>query len=216
MPVKTKKNKPTAKEGKKPAKKKHVLKIKVKKTTAKKADEKTSLITAVATPIAPDQKIKNQASAGAGLPKDEDRDAFVKAPKIISENVERDKNLILWSGVVFFMILIIFFWVRQTGKIFQKTEPENDTISTLSDWRTAADDIASRMNELRSDLEKIRIKSEEKSGTSTNQVLELSQEASPASTTPDAATTSASVKAEEVEKLKIRLEELEKLIKTEN
>ena len=115
-----------------------------------------------------------------------------------------------------YMILIIFFWVRQTGKIFQKTEPENDTISTLSDWRTAADDIASRMNELRSDLEKIRIKSEEKSGTSTNQVLELSQEASPASTTPDAATTSASVKAEEVEKLKIRLEELEKLIKTEN
>lgn len=206
MPVKTRKNK-AATDNKKPVKNKHSLKIKVKRLPLKKES---------ATPVAPVQKTENQKSVKNDIPKNQDLSAPAITPKIISENVEQDKNLILWSGVVFFMLLIIFFWARHTGEMFQKTESEDSALSTLSDWRVAADDIAARMKELKSDLEEIRIKSEENSGTGTTPVLNLNPEITPSTTTPDISTTSIDIKTEEIEKLKIRLEELETLIKNKN
>ncbi|MFH0892159.1 MAG: hypothetical protein V1867_05255 [Candidatus Falkowbacteria bacterium] len=203
MPAKTKKtiHKAVQAGHKKTVKTKHALKIKVKKPPVKKIEPNpttSSLLT--------DNDLIKEAITSKNIPTEP------KPSVILSENIEKDKNLILWSGVIFFMILIAFFWVRNTGRIFRETASMNDgaEAAILTEWQTATKEIAEKMNELKADLE--TIKTVDPSGNGEDAAIpNLENEEAFATTTVRATTTDIDIKAaeEEIKKLKTRLEELE-------
>jgi len=41
------------------------------------------------------------------------------------KEIEKEKNLVMWSGVTFFMLLILFFWVYNTKLVFRKIAEES-------------------------------------------------------------------------------------------
>jgi len=200
MPAKTKKTtrKSVQTGHKKPVKTKHVLRIKVKKPPVKK-DEPV--------PVTPPFLTESGINQEAITPKN-----ITAEPKpgiIRSENIEKDKNLILWSGVVFFMILIAFFWIRNTGKVFRETTSGGDRAEAaiLMEWQTATEEIAKKMKEMKADLESIKAidssEIEDDAVIGNNETL--------ATATERATTTDIDINAtkEEIKKLKTRLEELE-------
>ena len=203
MPAKTKKTTRKAIQAgpKKPVKTKHALKIKVKKPPVKKI-ETTPIIPSLLT----EGDINKEAISSKNIPTEP------KPGIILSENIEKDKNLILWSGVIFFMILIAFFWVRNTSRVFRETASEGNgaEAAILTEWQTAAKEIAEKMNELKADLETIKTVDSSDGGEDAVIPNRVNEEA-PATTTQHATTTDINIKAaeEEIKKLKTRLEELE-------
>ena len=86
--------------------------------------------------------------------------AKIKQPKIISEKQEKDKQLIMWSGITFFMILIMFIWVFQIRHSISQTKLENNSQKT-EEWKEVFSDLEKNISDLKRDLEKVKEFSEE-------------------------------------------------------
>jgi len=63
----------------------------------------------------------------------------------MSAKAEQHKILIMWSGVTFFMALIVVFWLYQVKINFQELKTKNSMENNLSEWNEAADDIWQKM-----------------------------------------------------------------------
>ncbi|MCK4539804.1 hypothetical protein KAU09_01475 [Candidatus Parcubacteria bacterium] len=83
-----------------------------------------------------------------------------KQPGIISEKQEKDKQLIMWSGVTFFMILIIFVWAYQIRHSIGQAKLENNNQKT-EEWKEVLSDLEKNINGLKTNLEKVKEFSEE-------------------------------------------------------
>lgn len=105
-------------------------------------------------------------------------------PKIEEEiKTERDKRFILWSGVIFFMILIFIFWIfniKNTLKVNQDKNYEN------LDFKSISNDFNESIEQMKDDLAELKEftapKAEEKTGTTTptdsvkqNDIFELKE-----------------------------------------
>ena len=126
-----------------------------------------------------------------------------------SMDVEREKRFIMWSGVIFFMILIGFFWIYNSKKIFLASRLENNSAATQNKtWQELTNEISEKLNDFKTDLKKIDEFIEEPSTTAIantekqeRNIFELPQ--SPSST-EEFSTTS----LETLDMLKEKLEEL--------
>lgn len=110
---------------------------------------------------------------------------------------ERDKRFILWSGVIFFMVVIFVFWVYNLKDSFRKIESENISQSEFN-WSEITGDFGKSMEEMKENLAEIKefTKTAEETATSTEENI--------ASSTRDIFS-----EQDELEKLRTRLEELE-------
>jgi len=83
-----------------------------------------------------------------------------RQPGIISEKLEKDKQLIMWSGITFFMVLIMFVWVFQIRHSISQTKLENNNQKTER-WKEVFSDLEKNISDLKTDLEKVKQFSEE-------------------------------------------------------
>jgi septal ring factor EnvC (AmiA/AmiB activator) len=110
---------------------------------------------------------------------------------------EREKRLILWSGVAFFMVVIFIFWVYNLKDSFKKIESETAGKSDFK-WSEITGDFGKSMEEMKKNLAEI------KEFTKTVEETTTSAEDNIASTTRDIFS-----EQDEVEELRARLEKLE-------
>ncbi len=171
--------------------KKFSLKVKVKKPTVHKAKSKKTV-------HEHEEKLTTTAVA-----KEETRKSRV------FYDMEHGKRMIMWSGVTFFMILILTVWIYNTSKIFQQTKiSDNGGGFDLSDWDSLTNELGDRINQMSKGLEELE--SFSKASSSSEVGLpnsELSNE-SLSSTTVSTTTTKAEKGQEELNDLKRRVEEL--------
>jgi len=110
---------------------------------------------------------------------------------IKAEEIERDKRLIMWTGVIFFMVLILTIWIINFKNVFQAKQSENTNSSAIQEWNKITDEFTETWEKVRQGM------SELKQTTTT--------------TTEENA--SSQVSQEQINELKVKLEELENKIK---
>ena len=86
--------------------------------------------------------------------------AKTRQPRIISEKLEKDKQLIMWGGITFFMVLIIFVWGFQIKHSINQTKLEDNGQKT-EEWKDIFSDLEKNISDLKTDLEKVKEFSEE-------------------------------------------------------
>ncbi len=114
--------------------------------------------------------------------------------------LERDKRLILWSGVTFFMVVIFVFWIFNLKQTFKQIESSNSQNQEFN-LNKITDDFSKTMEEMKGNLADIK------------EFAEIPAEVS-TSTEDKIGTSSPFVQPnqEEIDELKARLEELENRI----
>lgn len=117
--------------------------------------------------------------------------------QMIKEKIEKDKRLIMWSGVTFFMSLILVFWIFNIKSIFKTNEAEKQDLGF--ELTNMTGELGRSIGEFRKSWEEAK----------TEKVFDLEKDANTA--------TSSELTKEEIEELKIKIEELEeKLNNQEN
>ncbi len=82
----------------------------------------------------------------------------------------RKKVMIMWSGVVFFMIIIGGFWIYNTKKVFQEININASEKSlSLDGWDDITKDFSEKMTEIKEELDEIKTYAE-KNATSTSAI----------------------------------------------
>ncbi len=125
--------------------------------------------------------------------------------------IERNKRMVMWAGVTFFMILILAFWIFNLKTVFRA--PVNNASSPQQEfsWSEMTDEFKSTMEQMRKDLDEFS--ASEETEVERNIFLPVSE-----STTTSTSSLSAQDKSplleeqitqEEIEELRSRLEELE-------
>ncbi|OGF24970.1 hypothetical protein A2331_00320 [Candidatus Falkowbacteria bacterium RIFOXYB2_FULL_34_18] len=90
--------------------------------------------------------------------------------------VEREKEFIMWSGVTFFMILIIFCWAYNTKIVLQKISHESEQLPKI-ELNQMFEQISDKINEVEQKINlteentNIEIKEQEKLDTETLEEL---------------------------------------------
>lgn len=73
------------------------------------------------------------------------------------EEVERNKQVIMWSGIVFFMVLITFFWVNNTKRVVRESRENLVSEGQLeTEWDYLVDNLSDKINEMKSGLDTIK------------------------------------------------------------
>ncbi|RLC39239.1 hypothetical protein DRH27_00210 [Candidatus Falkowbacteria bacterium] len=178
--------------GKKIVKRQKKRKIRKGKREEQKITRKTAKITKKAAP----QKIEASGPEG----------------RILEEKIERSKEMIMWSGVIFFMLLVAILWIYNIRHTFKVLQEKNDSESGISDWQEMTRELEEKISDFKDSYEEI--KNIEEPGGEQGE-LPTSNEAEPASLFStstleiDIATgtvMNTKVSAEEIEELKKKLE----------
>jgi hypothetical protein len=144
--------------------------------------------------------------------------------RIISEKIESQKNLVMWTGVAFFMTLIFVLWIFNLKQEFKKVSATSQEVDVMENWDQMSKEMGQKLEEMKTELEAVKEFGE-------NEVLSdiMDTATSTASTTPDTAssalfslpetqnaTSTATSSQAEIEILKQKLESLEKKINQAN
>lgn len=137
------------------------------------------------------------------------------------ERVERSKRLVMWSGVTFFMLVIIVVWALNIKSVFQAVPSTGDG----TDWQEISSNVSKSLEEAKKSMEEIKEQAKEIASTSpealsggraasstpaeNSALSENGQPALSATTSPDL-TGETDMKA-----LKNRIDELEKKLNSE-
>lgn len=127
--------------------------------------------------------------------------------EIMHEKVERNKRLIMWSGVTFFMVLIVFGWAYSTRQVFKNVEGNNEENFSLSDWREITTEISEKMSQIENDLK--AIEEFNSINTSSSGRLPSGDLDEGLTDSLNTTTTETQVNAKEIEELKKKLQELQ-------
>ncbi|MDP3043144.1 MAG: hypothetical protein Q8N21_01965 [bacterium] len=115
-----------------------------------------------------------------------------KQPPMDNETVEREKKLIMYTGIAFFMILIVSVWIFNIKNVFESTKAKTGDNTARVQLNEITDEFSKNMEQIKEGLKEI--KSLEKNSSAQN---ETSLKDSAEKINPD-----------EIEKLKEKLEEL--------
>lgn len=135
---------------------------------------------------------------------------------ILAAKVEQQKKIIMWSGIIFFMILIGSLWLYNAKQILKPVS--NETSGNLSDlqFKSIGDELSDKMRELKTSLGTINEFMKDKAGstTATSSAEIVSDTASsslPESTvgTTTATSSTGNIDEQELEALRQKLNELE-------
>ncbi|MEA3398117.1 MAG: hypothetical protein U9R06_00020 [Patescibacteria group bacterium] len=131
------------------------------------------------------------------------RIGFKKNVKQIDYNkLEKDKRLILISGVTFFMVLILFFWVYNIKNMFKDQVLNNAEETKITDWELLTNEIGDSIKNIKDDIVEIKTFADTASTTlsATSSQFKL----------PDSgqASSSREISEAEINNLKTKLEEI--------
>lgn len=70
----------------------------------------------------------------------------------IYKKIEKEKKIIMWSGVTFFMVLITFFWLYNLNLQFKNSQKAKDG-EGISDW---GKEMSKRLDEIKENIEKVK------------------------------------------------------------
>ena len=76
--------------------------------------------------------------------------------RIIIEREEGGRKLIMWSGVTFFMVLIVCFWGYQTKQDFQQRVLAKQDNTLMNKWTDATKEISDKVENLNQGIEAIK------------------------------------------------------------
>ena len=109
--------------------------------------------------------IKNKLSKKISKTKKEGQvEATVKEPKrqkfvgreIDQERMEKDKRLIMWSGIIFFIVLIIGFWLMNIKSILRiNSSSQSKDSNGQINWNSFRDELNKTMVEIKQRLSEI-------------------------------------------------------------
>ena len=100
-------------------------------------------------------------------------EAKVQALVRTAIEIDRKKQIIMWCGIAFCMILITFFWINNTRRVVEESRDEINNKNELStEWDDAVDELSDKIVELKSGVESID--NFGKKGTSTSSGLSTS------------------------------------------
>lgn len=85
----------------------------------------------------------------------EEKQRYDKIIKDYYLKIERDKSLIMWSGVTFFMVLIVSLWVYNTKLTFQKISRERASVPEIEFYQLT-ENIENKINEIEERLGEIK------------------------------------------------------------
>jgi hypothetical protein len=80
----------------------------------------------------------------------------IERGRVISSRTEREKKIIMWLGVSFFMILISIFWIYSTIESLKKSRNEWQISEKAENWNNMADELSVKTAELKSGLEAVK------------------------------------------------------------
>jgi len=72
------------------------------------------------------------------------------------QEVQRQKQIIMWCGIAFFMILITYFWISNTQRVVKESRDKiiKDNTAT-NQWDSAVDELSNKINEMKNGLNSI-------------------------------------------------------------
>lgn len=120
------------------------------------------------------------------------------------EREERDKKLIMWSGVTFFMILILAVWAFNVKNSIKASEPKNNGQDI--NWVQMTEQLNQTMQEMKKNL--ADLKNVNNAPAAPENAAALPPQAEVSSSTSTLPTNDDKVSPEEILKLKTQLEKL--------
>ena len=132
------------------------------------------------------------------------------------EKIERDKKLMMWTGVSFFMVLILGFWILNIKSIFKEAKDVGNNSSRF-EWNKITNEFDQTMEQIKKGLEELKqMNITDNISTSTednvNTINLLLGDKSIGSSSPAAGEPT----EESLEELKIRLKDLEQKLDNKN
>ncbi len=136
------------------------------------------------------------------------------------EEVEKNKRLVMWSGVTFFMLAIVIIWAINIKSVF-KAAPE--TAGSDFNWEEISENFSRSMEEAKKGIDEVKSIAGEENATTTPAVLPAGGAASSTSTSDVAgsdagnaiaSSTDESADQVDLKELRKKIEELEKKLKT--
>ncbi len=101
------------------------------------------------------QKVAKVEKGAEASVKELKRGKFV-GREIDQERMEKDKRLIMWSGIIFFIVLIIGFWLMNIKSILQiNSFSQNKGSSSQINWNSFRDELNKTMTEIKQRLSEI-------------------------------------------------------------
>jgi hypothetical protein len=146
------------------------------------------------------------------------------ASQSVDKNKEfRQKQTIMWSGIVFFMILIIFVWTYNIKKTFKDVENNSSEQSLNVDLDKIGEELSARMKEMKANLEEIKAYGSQLASTTASSTLVTASSTSQDGLNqqynqlpPDknsiastSSTTASEISRQELDELKAKLKDLE-------
>ena len=163
------------------------------------------------TPV--EAKIMSVQSAGFNQSVGEEKGRIVKQK--IYDRADREKKMIMWSGVTFFMVLVIGFWLFNLKTVF-KVDASNNNNSNLG-LADITNNLSKTMDEVSKSLDKFNnLASTTATSTASNTPESLAATSTVSTTVEQVAPTSTvpavSSSQAEIEALKTQLEQLQNKI----
>ena len=62
----------------------------------------------------------------------------------------------MWTGVIFFMVLIVFIWIYNIKDILNEPKASNEEIGLSSDWAKTKEEVSEKISEMKEGLEVIK------------------------------------------------------------
>jgi len=122
----------------------------------------------------------------------------------ISTAADKDKMFIMWTGIIFFMVLILSVWLFNIDAIFEKPANQKETESGFSEITQELGDV---VDEIKKDWQEIKVES--------NEAVEEGLEENDLSADEPADLQTASSSKEDLLELRSTLEELEEKLKVD-
>jgi len=173
---------------------------------------------------------KKHADADSGRSAAAEQQEEVIIPEITIKkdpvNVEKQKQMIMWVGVTFFMVIIVFFWLFNISGVFKTQVRPTDSQQFNLDEISAR--FSETMNVLSGELGKLQDNAASSTATTTSDLVIASSTATSLYAVTASSTASSTVKTDrpttatgtvsqtEVEALKARLLELERKLEAQN
>ncbi|MDO8261120.1 MAG: hypothetical protein Q7T50_06565 [Candidatus Magasanikbacteria bacterium] len=83
-------------------------------------------------------------------------EAKVQALVRTAVEIDRKKQIIMWCGIAFCMILITFFWINNTRRVVEESRDEINRKNDLStEWDDAVNELSDKIVELKNGVDSI-------------------------------------------------------------
>ena len=86
----------------------------------------------------------------------DDREIKVSQARVLKQKHEREKLVLMWVGISFFMILVFVFWVYNFKKSINSIQGSDYSFETSSDWESLTKELSGAMADIKTNIESLK------------------------------------------------------------